>query len=64
MNKKINAFDVFKDALKQNISISPGQIFSTDASFSNYIRISFGIPYSDSLENSLKILGDIVKKRI
>jgi len=64
MNKKINAFDVFKEALKQNISIAPGQLFSTDAVFSNYIRISFGIPYTDALENSLKILGDIVKKKI
>ena len=64
MNKKINSFELFKKAMKQNISIAPGQIFSTDGRFSNYIRISFGIPYDEVIENSIKILGEIVKNSI
>jgi DNA-binding transcriptional MocR family regulator len=58
----INAFELFQLGLAHNISIAPGQIFSTDARFSNYIRISFGIAFGDVIEQSIKVLGQLVKK--
>ncbi|WP_159467566.1 PLP-dependent aminotransferase family protein [Dyadobacter sp. 3J3] len=61
MNKKVNAFELFQKAIKENISISPGQIFSTDARFTNYIRISFGTPYNEEIEKSLQKLGKLVQ---
>lgn len=61
MNKKVNGFELFQKAMKENISIAPGQIFSTDARFTNYIRISFGAPYSSEIEKSLQKLGKLVK---
>lgn len=61
MNEQVNAFELFEKALKENISIAPGQIFSTDARFTNYIRISFGAPYNDSIDKSLKKLGKLVE---
>jgi DNA-binding transcriptional MocR family regulator len=60
LNKKIDAFELYEKALVYNISISPGQIFSTDSRFTNFIRISFGIPYNDEIERSLKTLGRLV----
>jgi DNA-binding transcriptional MocR family regulator len=62
LNKKIDAFELYEQALNYNISISPGQIFSTDSRFTNFIRISFGIPYNDEIEQSLKTLGRLVSK--
>jgi DNA-binding transcriptional MocR family regulator len=62
LNKKIDAFELYEQALTYNISISPGQIFSTDSRFTNFIRISFGIPYSNEIEASLKTLGLLLKK--
>jgi DNA-binding transcriptional MocR family regulator len=62
LDKSINAFELYKVAMEHNISIAPGQIFSTDARFTNFIRISFGIAYDDSIEQSFKILGGIVKR--
>lgn len=62
LNKKVNAFELFKEAMAENISIAPGQIFTTDARFSNFIRLSFGQRYDKKIDKSLKILGNLVKK--
>jgi len=62
LNKKIDAFELYEKALAYNISISPGQIFSTDSRFTNFIRISFGIPYNDEIERSLKTLGKLISE--
>ncbi len=60
LNKKIDAFELYEKALVYNVSISPGQIFSTDSRFTNFIRISFGIPYNNEIETSLKTLGQLI----
>ena len=62
LNKKIDAFELYEQALTYNISISPGQIFSTDSRFTNFIRISFGMPYNDEIDKSLKTLGGLISK--
>jgi len=62
LDKRINAFELYQQAIKHNISIAPGQIFSTDARFTNFIRISFGISFNPVVENSLKTLGKLVYK--
>ena len=62
LNKKIDAFELYKQALTYKISISPGQIFSTDSRFTNFIRISFGIPYNDEIDQSLQTLGRLISK--
>jgi DNA-binding transcriptional MocR family regulator len=61
MNARVNAFDLFQRAMKENVSIAPGQIFSTDARFTHYIRISFGTPYSTVIDESLRKLGKLIK---
>lgn len=60
--QNINAFELYKLAIAQNISIAPGQIFSTDGRFSNYIRLSFGRPYDAVVDESFKILGSLVSQ--
>ena len=62
LNKNINAFKLYQAALENAISIAPGQIFSTDSRFTNFIRISFGITYDDIVDKSIRILGNLVKK--
>ncbi|MEO6684322.1 MAG: PLP-dependent aminotransferase family protein [Dyadobacter sp.] len=61
MNRKVNGFELFQKAMEENISISPGQIFSTDARFTNYIRISFGNSYSAEIDKSLQKLGKLIR---
>lgn len=61
LNKHVNAFELFETAIQESISIAPGQIFSTDARFSNYIRISFGAPYDPQIDAGLRKLGELIK---
>jgi DNA-binding transcriptional MocR family regulator len=62
MNAQADGYRLYKKALKHNIGIAPGQIFSSQGQFQNYFRMSFGIPWSDSVEQGIKTLGDLVRK--
>jgi len=62
LNKKVNAFELYEEALVYNIVVSPGQLFSTDSRFTNFIRISFGIPFSEEIDRCLKKLGELIWK--
>jgi DNA-binding transcriptional MocR family regulator len=62
LDKNIDAFKLYQAAIAQNISIAPGQIFSTDSRFTNFIRISFGIPFDEAVEQRLRILGELAAK--
>ena len=60
LDKRVNAFELYQAAMEQNISIAPGQIFSTDARYSNFIRISFGMAYDETVDKSIKALGALL----
>ena len=62
MNKKVDAFKLHKRALKHQIGIAPGQIFSSQGQFENYFRVSYGIPWSDRIEQGIRTLGELVRK--
>ena len=64
LDKSINAFELYNAAIAQQISIAPGQIFSADSCFSNFLRISFGAVYDDAIDKSLQVLGEIIHKLI
>ena len=62
MDKSIDAFKLHKQALKHNIGIAPGHIFSTQGQFHNYFRISYGLPWEEKIDNGIKVLGELIKK--
>ncbi len=62
LNKKINTYKLHKRALKQNIGIAPGQIFSSQARFENCFRMSYGEPWSNRIEEGIKTLGKLAKE--
>ena len=64
MNKEVNAYKLYQEALKYGISIAPGQIFSAGGDYGNCIRISYAHSYDDTVEYGLKILGNLVKKQM
>ena len=64
LNKKVNAFKLRTEAQKHDIYIVPGKIFSSGAGYSNYIRLSFGRPWSEDTEYGLMMLGKMIKKMI
>lgn len=62
LNKKVDAFRLYQEAIKQQVSIAPGRIFSTTDQFSHYLRIGYGSPWDDNEERGIHILGKLVKK--
>ena len=62
MNKRINGFKLHKRALKHNIGIAPGQIFSSQGRFENCFRLSYGEPWSPKIEEGIKTLGRLMKE--
>lgn len=62
MNKKINGYKLHKRALKHNIGIAPGQIFSSQGRFENCFRLSYGEPWSTRIEEGIKTLGKLMRE--
>ena len=53
----VDADQLFDEALKAGISTAPGKIFSPCARYRNFVRLSFGHPWSDQVEKSMEWLG-------
>jgi DNA-binding transcriptional MocR family regulator len=60
--KAVNALKLFRQALAENITILPGQIFSASGKFPSHIRISCGYPWSDDVDRALLTLGKLCEK--
>ncbi|MEO6613495.1 MAG: PLP-dependent aminotransferase family protein [Chitinophagaceae bacterium] len=64
LNKKVNTFKLRAEAMKHNISVVPGKIFSANCNYNNCIRISFGKPWNDDADYGLMMLGRLIKKMV
>ena len=64
LDKKLNAYKLYNEALKHNISVTPGQLFSAQGQFGNCLRISYARPWDKEVEEGLKILGQLIRKMI
>ena len=64
LNKKVNALKLRTEAMKHNISIVPGKIFSASSNYTNCIRISFGKPWNDDVDYGLMMLGKMIRKML
>lgn len=62
LSKKVNTFKLRTEAMKHNISIVPGKIFSASYDFSHCIRISFGKPWSSDIDYGFMMLGKLIRK--
>ena len=62
LNKKINTFELYDQALKHKVSFVPGRLFSLQERYSNCMRISYGNPWSKQVDDGLKTLGRLIKK--
>jgi DNA-binding transcriptional MocR family regulator len=57
----IDAEKLFDDAIEENISIVPGSIFSAGQRYRNFIRLSYGHPWSDQIEAGISTLGRLAQ---
>jgi DNA-binding transcriptional MocR family regulator len=58
--QNVDAELLFNEAIEAGISTAPGQIFSPCNRYRNFVRLSFGHPWSEDIENSLLWLGNKV----
>lgn len=56
---KVDSEVFFDGAMEIGISIVPGRIFSASDRYRNFIRMSFGHPWSDELANGIEKLGHL-----
>lgn len=59
--KEIDTTKLYNYALKKQISIAPGRMFTLQDQFQNCMRICIGLPWTDELRLKLKQLGSLAK---
>jgi DNA-binding transcriptional MocR family regulator len=58
--KHLNGVRIFSRSMEKGISIAPGQMFSRQSDFSNFLRISFGSPFSGEIDRAIRVLGGML----
>ncbi|MFZ7126168.1 MAG: PLP-dependent aminotransferase family protein [Desulfobacterales bacterium] len=61
LNPAVDGLEVFHAAKAEGIAILPGSMCSGTKRFRNYIRLSFGLPWSEAVNRGIRRLGEIVK---
>jgi DNA-binding transcriptional MocR family regulator len=60
MPGKVSSSALFEEAIAHGISIAPGTIYSPKNRYENFIRLSFGHPWTPKIDESLEWLGNRV----
>jgi DNA-binding transcriptional MocR family regulator len=60
----IDSVKLHQQALKKNISICPGVVFSATAKYRNYIRINCGMPWKPDIQPAVQQLGELIKHQL
>ena len=61
--QRISSEKMLDDAIDAGISISPGRIFSPCGCYSNFVRLSYGHPWSERTEDAIRWLGRWVSEK-
>lgn len=61
-DKNIETRKLYDLAIKQNISIAPGRMFTLQNQFENCMRLCIGLPWSEETKLKLQQVGDLAKK--
>ena len=64
MPQNIDALQLFADAIKENISIAPGPIFSPRAKFRNFFRLNCAWHQSPEIERAFRTLGSLMARQM
>jgi len=60
----IDTGEMFKEAIEENVAYVPGAPFFADRKGQNTMRLSFCFPSEEDIEEGIKRLGKVIKKRI
>ena len=62
--KRVDSIALYHAALNEDISISPGPVFSASGKFRNYIRLNCGIPWSDEVDRAILKIGRLCEAQL
>lgn len=62
LKENINARDLFKEAIEQNVAFVPGGSFFPNGGHENYFRLNYSTMPEDKIEEGIKRLGNLLKK--
>lgn len=62
LDKGVDAYQLYRNAITEGISIAPGQLFSRQGDYRNFIRVSFGAPWSPRIEKGIQRVGELARK--
>jgi 2-aminoadipate transaminase len=60
----IDADEMFPEAIEDNVAYVPGGPFFADGKGQNTMRLSFCFPSVEDIDEGIKRLGKVIKKRI
>ncbi|MFT5139325.1 MAG: DNA-binding transcriptional MocR family regulator [Lysobacterales bacterium] len=58
--RSVDSEVLFDKAIEENISIMPGDVFAAGRRYRNFIRLSFGHPWSAEIDRGIATLGRLV----
>ena len=58
----VNALDLHREALQNDIGIAPGPMFSSQRRFEDYVRINCGHEWNLSMADAIRRLGELVRR--
>ncbi len=61
LDKNIDTYQLYQDAIQQKISIAPGTMFTLQERYNNCMRLSYGMQWTPEVDRALKRLGNLVK---
>ena len=56
----VDTSQVFNYAVAQGVNFAPGEIFSPSGKYKNYMRISFGVQWSEKIDQAIQMFGKLV----
>lgn len=60
----VDSLELHRRARADKISIAPGPIFSAKQRYKNFVRMSCGEPWSDKIDNAVRVLGELVGESV
>ena len=62
MPESVDSIDLYQEALKYGIGITPGAMFSASGRYRNCLRLNCGMPWSREVELGIERLGELARK--
>jgi DNA-binding transcriptional MocR family regulator len=57
-----DALKLYDKAVRHKISIAPGRLYTLQDQYNNCFKLSYGMPWTEQVENGFKVLGGLMKE--